>query len=288
MEHEPLTANHRPVQIVVDSTADLIPEWIGTLPISTVPLTVDVDGKSFQDGVDLTTEEFVRYLRAGSVPKTSQPSIGMFQQHYQPILESGHDIVSIHISQKLSGTYNSATQAKSAIDTDAIHVIDSTTFTMSLGFLAIEAAEMANDGQSAADIVSYIEHRRHDHRMFATLETLEYLRKGGRIGRAAALLGSALQMKPIVRIHDGLVEPVERVRTYKRALQRLSGIYAENQPFDKLAVLHLDAPDEAERLEERIQEIQPDVQTITGQIGTVVGAYGGPGLVGFTGLVRPS
>ena len=283
-----MTANHRPVHIVVDSTADLIPEWIGDLPISAVPLTVDVDGQSFLDGIELSTDEFVGYLRGGSIPKTSQPSIGAFQEHYQKILDTGHDIVSIHISPKLSGTMNSATQARATLDTEAIHIVDSATITMAIGFMAIEAAEMAQAGKSAAEIASYVEQRRHDTRLFATLETLEYLRRGGRIGRAAAMLGSALQLKPIIRIQDGVVEPVQRVRTYKKALQRLSAIYAETQPFEKLAVLHLGAPDEAALLAERIQEVQPDVNLITGQIGTVIGAYGGPGLVGFTGLVRSS
>lgn len=283
-----MTDQNRPVHIVVDSTADLIPEWIGTLPITVVPLTVEVDGKSFRDGVDLTNEEFVGYLRAGAMPKTSQPSIGAFQEHYASILDSGRDIVSMHISSKLSGTVNSATQARAALNTEAIHVIDTTTFTMALGFLAIEAAEMAQAGKTATEIASYVEQRKQNQRMFATLETLEYLRKGGRIGRAAAMLGSALQLKPIVRIQGGNVEPVERVRTYKRALERLSAIYAEIQPFDRLAVLHLDAPDEADRLAERILKIQPDIEIVTGQIGTVIGAYGGPGLVGFTGLERGS
>jgi DegV family protein with EDD domain len=283
-----VNTDSRPVHIVVDSTADLTPEWIGDLPITVVPLTVDVEGKSFLDGVNLSTNEFVRYLRSGALPRTSQPSIGAFQEVYKPILDAGYDIVSIHISPKLSGTMNSATQARAALDTDAIHIIDSTTFTMAMGFMAIEAAEMAQSGKSAAEIAAYVEQRKHDQRMFATLETLEYLRKGGRIGRAAAMLGSALQLKPVIKIQDGAVEPVERVRTYKRALQRLSDIYAEIQPFDRLAVLHLDAPDEAARLAERIQEIQPDIDIVTGEIGTVIGTYAGPGLAGFTGLVRSS
>jgi DegV family protein with EDD domain len=280
-----MSSEQRSVHIVTDSTADLPSELIGDLPITVVPLSVDIEGKIYKDGIDLSREEFVEHLRAGVFPKTSQPSIGEFQNTYQRILDAGHDIVSIHIAPQLSGTFNSATQARSAIGTNAIQIIDSTTITMAIGFLVLEAAEMAQQGRSAEEIAAYIEQRKHDQRVYATLETLEYLRKGGRIGRAAAMLGSALQLKPIVRIRDGGVEPVERVRTYRRALDRLAAIYEESQPFDRVAILHLDAPGEAEKLAERVKQIQPDIEVITGQIGTVIGAYGGPGLAGFTGLV---
>ena len=156
---------------------------------------------------------------------------------------------------------------------------------MGVGFLALEAAEMARDGRSATEITDYIESRKQDQRLYATLETLEYLQKGGRIGRAAAMLGSALKLKPIIQVRAGVVEPVERVRTYRKALDRLAAIQQENQPFDRIAVLHLDAETEAARLVERIQELQPELKVVTGNIGTVIGTYGGPGLVGVTGLV---
>lgn len=275
----------RPVHIVTDSTADLTNELIANLPISVVPLSVDVGGKIHRDGIDLTHEEFVAHLKQGAFPKTSQPPIGAFQETYQPLLDSGHEIVSIHIAPQLSGTYNAASQARNALDSGAIHLVDSTTVSMGTGFLALEAAELAQRGESAAEIAKQMSARAQDQRLYATLESLEYLRRGGRIGRAAAMLGSALQLKPIIQVRNGSVEPVERVRTYRRALTRLAGIYEELQPFDRLAVLHLDAPKEAATLVERIQEIQPEIDVVTGQIGTVIGAYGGPGLVGFTGLV---
>jgi DegV family protein with EDD domain len=280
-----MSAESMPVHVVTDSTADLKPEWIGDLPLTVIPLSVDINGTIYRDGIDLTTDEFVAQLRDGALPKTSQPSVGAFQELYKPIIESGHEIVSIHIPPQLSGTLNSATQAKSSLSSDSIHIIDSGTVSMGFGFLALEAAEMARDGHSASEIVEYIEQRKHDQRLYATLETLEYLRRGGRIGRAAAMLGSALQLKPIIQVRGGSVEPVERVRTYRKALDRLAGIYQENQPFDRVAVLHLDAPREAERLVARINEIQPEIEVVTGNIGTVIGTYGGPGLAGFTGLV---
>ncbi|MEX2425771.1 MAG: DegV family protein [Thermomicrobiaceae bacterium] len=280
-----MNTSSRPVHIVTDSTADLTEITIGDLPVTVVPLSVDINGTVYRDAVDLTREEFVTHIRKGAFPKTSQPSPGAFQEVYRPLLDAGYDIVSVHIARQLSGTFNSATQAASAVDDGRIWLIDSTTVSMGTGFQAIEAAEMARDGRSAEEIHAFIEKRKHDQRLYATLETLEFLRKGGRIGRAAAMLGSALRLKPIVRVHDGAVEPVERVRTYRRALNRLAGIYEESQPFDRIAVLHLDASEEAEKLVKRVLEIQPDADVVTGNIGTVIGAYGGPGLVGFTGLV---
>jgi DegV family protein with EDD domain len=281
-----MSTSTRPVHIVTDSTADLTDELIGDLPVSVVPLSVEIDGQTYRDGVDITREEFVTHLRNGAFPRTSQPSIGAFQETFNPLIEEGYDIVSIHIAHQLSGTFNSATQAAAALNTDRISLVDSTTVSMGTGFQVLEAAQMARDGHSASEIAAFIEQRKYDQHLYATLETLEFLRKGGRIGRAAAMLGSALKLKPIVRVRDGVVEPVERVRTYRRALERLAGIYEESQPFDHIAVLHLDAAKEAETLVNRIREIQPNIDVVTGSIGTVIGAYGGPGLVGITGLAH--
>lgn len=283
-----MSASQPMVQVVTDSTADLPDALIQGLPISVVPLSVEIDGTIYRDGIDLTREEFLSQLRSGALPRTSQPSIGAFQETYQPILDRGQEIVSVHLARSLSGTVNSATQAAQLVGQEHVKLVDTGTVSMGAGFLAIEAAKMAADGKPAEEIAEYLERRKADQRLYATLETLEFLRKGGRIGRASAMLGSALQLKPVVQIREGVVEPVERVRTYRRALDRLASIHAELAPFDHLAVLHLGAPNEAERLVERVRERQPDIEVVTGQIGTVIGTYGGPGLIGFTGLVSSS
>jgi DegV family protein with EDD domain len=280
-----MSSSNRPVHIVTDSTADLPSEWITDLPVTVVPLSVEIEGETFLDGVNLSRDEFVRRLRGGALPRTSQPSIGAFQEVYQRLLDEGNEIVSIHIAPQLSGTYNSALQARSMVDSDSIHVLDSTSFTLGIGFLILEASELIQQGKSASEIAAFVEERAADIRMFATLETLEYLRKGGRIGRASAMLGSALQLKPIIRITNGAVEPVERVRTYRKALQRLFEIYTEHQPFDRIAILHLDAQEEADKLNARVREVSPELDIVSGQVGTVIGTYAGPGLVGFVGLV---
>jgi DegV family protein with EDD domain len=275
-----------PVHIVTDSTSDIPDDVREGLPVTVVPLSVEIEGTVYTDGVDLSREDFLGHLRRGVLPRTSQPSVGTFQETYQKLLDQEQEIVSIHIAAPFSGTLNSANQAKALIDEGRVHTIDSGTLSMGLGFLVLEAAEKAAAGEDAASIAAYIEQRKEDQRLYATLETLEFLQKGGRIGRAAAMLGSALQLKPVVQVRNGVVEPVERVRTYRRALDRLAKTFAETGQYDRVAVLHLGAQKEADRLIERVNETQPDLDVVVGQIGTVIGTYGGPGVVGFTGLVR--
>lgn len=281
-------SQQRPVVVVTDSTADLQENQIGSLPISIVPLVLDVEGQIYRDGVDLSSSQFVQALHRGAFPQTSQPPIGAFQAIYRQKLDEGYDIVSIHIAEQLSGTINSARAAARMSDPDRIHIIDSTTVSTGTGLLAIEAAEMAETGSSASEIATFITNRTSDQRLYATLESLEYLRRGGRIGRASALLGSALQLKPIIRIQNGVVEPIERVRTYKRAIDRLTTLFEQEGPFDRVAILHLDAQKVAGDLYERASKLQPGVNITIGTIGTVIGSYGGPGLVGFVGLVSHS
>ncbi len=276
----------RPVWIVTDSTADFPPGLTDGLPISVVPLIVEIEGRSYRDRVDLSPEEFLARLREGALPRTSQPSAGAFQHVYQELLEQGYDIVSIHIAATLSGTLNSARVAAQAVDPQRVHLFDSGSVSMGLGWLVIEAAELAAAGQSPQAILDYLDRRRRDIRLFAILETLEYLHKGGRIGRAAAFLGSALQIKPLITVHEGVVEPVERVRTFKRGVERLVELAQLHMPFDRLAVLHLGAEGPAGELRDRLQALQPGLRIPFSQIGTVVGTYVGPGTLGFAGLVR--
>lgn len=280
-------APSRPVHVVTDSTADIPPDLIGDRPLTVVPLIVEIAGRSYRDGIDLSRDQFLALLREGHMPRTSQPSIGTFQEVYRDLIDRGYDIVSIHIAATLSGTYNSARAAAQAVAPERIRVIDTKTVSMSVGWIALEAADLAAAGKSLDEVAAHAERRTRDQRLYAVLETLEYLHRGGRIGRSALLLGSALQIKPIVEVRQGTVEPLERVRTMRRALDRLIALVTEQCPWDHVAVFHLDAPAAAETVAARLREVQPGVDLITGQIGTVVGAYGGPGLVGVAGLVRP-
>lgn len=277
----------RPVHIVTDSTADIPDSLLLDKPITVVPLTVELDGQSFRDGIDLSRDEFLRRLKMGSLPRTSQPPVGAFQSIYQEKLAAGQDIVAVHIASTLSGTYNSSRAAAEAVDPSRVHVIDSGTVSMGFGWLAVEAAEMATAGASLKEISAHVERRKGDQRVWAILETLEYLQRGGRIGRTAAFLGSALQIKPVVGVRDGEVIPLERVRTFRRALDRLVAMASDDGPWDRVAVLHLGAPDGAAALAERLGDVFPGMRIVQSGIGTVIGTYGGPGVMGIAGLVSP-
>src|SRR6266852_2710794 len=196
----------RKVAVVTDSTADLPPTLAATRAITVVPLTLHFDGKSLLDGVDITPEEFYRLLPTATAhPTTSQPSAGRFAEIYGSLLEDHDDVVSIHISEKLSGTVASARQAADMTDPKRIRVIDSEVVSMSLGLLTLVASTLATRGAEPEAIEAKIMAMRPHVQTYFSVATLEFLRRGGRIGRASALLGSVLQVKPVLCIRDGLV-----------------------------------------------------------------------------------
>ncbi len=279
--------SQRPVHIVTDSTSDIPAELLAGLPVTVVPLKIEIDGQVYRDLVDISREEILEYLRGGGMPKTSQPSMGEFQSVFRDLTDQGFDVVAIDVSSKLSGTFNSSSTAARSVSEEHISVIDSGSVSIGLGALVLEAAERATAGQTMTEITGHVEHRLDDVWIVAALETLENLRRGGRIGPTAAFLGSALKIKPVIRVHHGEVLPLERVRTFKRARDRLIELTEEQMPFDRLAVLHLGAPEGAADLAERLRARQPGLDVILGQMGTVVGTYGGPGILGIAGLMHP-
>ena len=273
--------NERGVAIVTDSTADLPPVLAAARSISVVPLTLHFDGKSLLDGVDITPEEFYRKLPSASThPTTSQPSPGRFAETYSALLEDHDAVVSIHISEKLSGTYASARQAADMTDPKRVHVIDSEVVSMSLGLVALVASALAAQKLDAAAIEGRVLAMRPHVQTYFSVATLEFLRRGGRIGRASALLGSVLQVKPVLCIRDGLVTPLERVRTFDRALNRVVELTREVNTGKGVCLIvgHADAQADAERV---ARELEPIADTLMIQpLGPVVGAHAGPGVVG--------
>jgi DegV family protein with EDD domain len=247
-----------------------------------VPLTVTLDGESLLDGIDISAADFYRRLPGSSVhPTTSQPSPGRFAEVYRRLLEDHDEVVSIHISSKLSGTFASARQGAELAGGERIRVVDSEFASMPLGALVLVAAAAAGRGADASEVVGELSTVREATRVFFAVSTLEYLRRGGRIGSARALLGSVLQIKPILSIEHGEVVPLEQVRTQGRALSRLVEL---TESCDRggglcLVIGHAGAEevaiDLAERLEGRAESllIQP--------LGPVVGAHAGPGTVGI-------
>jgi DegV family protein with EDD domain len=271
----------RKIAIVTDSTADLPSQLARTRSITIVPLTLNFEGRSLLDGVDIRPSEFYRKLPdATTHPTTSQPSAGRFAETYAELLSDHSDVVSIHISEKLSGTYASAVQGAEMTDPKRVHVIDSQLVSMSLGLLTLAATEIAAQGADAQQLVDRISAMRADVQTYFSVATLEFLRRGGRIGRASAMLGSVLQVKPVLCIRDGLVTPLERVRTFDRALNRVVELTREVDRGKGLCVIvgHADAADDAERV---ARELEPKCETLMIQpLGPVVGAHAGPGVVG--------
>ena len=271
----------QPVAIVTDSTSDLPPQLASSRSITVVPLTLNFEGETLLDGVDIRPDEFYRRLPAATThPTTSQPSPGRFAEAYTALLADHEAVVSIHISQKLSGTYESARQAANMTDPKRVRVVDSELVSMSLGLLTLAASALAAGGSDGLAIEAQVLEMRAHVQTYFSVATLEFLRRGGRIGRASALLGSVLRLKPVLCIRDGLVTPLERVRTFERALNRVVELTREVDRGHGVCVIvgHAGAEADAERIG---RELEPIAETLMIQpLGPVVGAHAGPGVVG--------
>ena len=274
------------VRIVTDSTADLTQEQQQAAGITIVPLNVHFGDQVFRDHVDLTADEFFRRLKASpQLPRTSQPAVGVFEEAYRTLRENGDEIVSVHLSSKVSGTYNSALMAAKGIDEKAIDVVDSLSTSMALGFMALEAAKLARAGKDRATITERLRALVPKARVICVVDTLTYLERGGRIGRARALLGSLLNVKPILQLKDGEVVPLGRARGRPQALTRLVELLERDGHVSQLAIMHGAASADAEQLRERVAASYPGLDILLTEIGAVLGTHTGPGVIGFTYLV---
>ena len=276
-----------PVRVVTDSTADLPPEVAKAHGITVVPLNVQFGEESYLDGVDITADQFYRLLVSSPrLPTTSQPSVGAFIEAYQGIAEGAEGIVSVHISGKLSGTCSSATQAQTElVGTVPIEVVDTRQASLATGLAALAAARAAQAGASFAEVAAEAHRAAGEVSVLFMVDTLEYLQKGGRIGKAAAFLGSLLNVKPLLTIRDGEVHPLERARTRARAVARLVELVRQAAPVRELAVMHSTTPEDAEDLARQVAPLLSEGQVLMGRLGSVVGTYAGPGMLGV-GLRR--
>jgi DegV family protein with EDD domain len=269
------------VQIVTDSTSDLPDDLAKKLGITVIPLTVFFGEQAFKDGVDLTKEEFFERLATGNVlPRTTQPTVGEFVEIYKPLVEAGDEIVSVHVSGKLSGTINSAQSAALEFPDAKIEIVDSGLASLALALVAKAAAEAANGGASQADVVKVAKDTAGHIDLYFVLDTLEFLQKGGRIGKAQAVLGGLLSIKPVLKVVDGEIHPHEKVRTRAKALQRMRDIAKAGSPHAEIAFIHVATPEETKLFEEYLAPLATE-PLISGRIGSVVGTYTGPGVVGF-------
>ena len=281
-----------PVSVVTDSTSYLPPELVDRHRIGVVPLYVVFGGDRTVPEVEITDyPAFFEELRtAEKLPTTSQPSVGDFTSVFEPLLANGGEVVSVHISGGLSGTPDAARQAKEALSRDGrggerIEVVDSTTAAGGLGFMVLAAAKAAADGASAKEVADHVAEARKQLKLWFAIDTLEFLKRGGRIGAASAWIGSTLRVKPILTVENEMT-PVERVRTSSRMFERLVE-YARScadSGENAWSAQHINAPDQCAALVERCQEIYGTPPTIVSEIGPVLSAHTGPGLLG-TGAV---
>lgn len=280
--------------VVTDTTCYLDPDLDATRALSTVNLYVGIDGDQRRESeVDDFATFFERLSASEEGASTSQPSIGDFTSVYEPLLEDGGEVVSIHLSAGISGTFQSATQARRQLIDEGrggerVHVYDSRSACGGMGLVVLAALAAVRAGGGAEEVVERAHQARGQLRMWFAVDTLEYLRKGGRIGAARAMLGSALQIKPILTLEEEIT-PVERVRTRRRAFERLvshAGELAEGG-FDGWVVQHIQDPEGAERLVEECREIFGSEPVFVSEIGPVIGAHAGPGLLGI-GAIRRS
>jgi len=281
-----------PTCVVTDSTSYLPPELVEQNGIAVVPLYVVFGGDRTVPEIDIRDyPAFFEELRtAEKLPTTSQPSVGDFTSVFEPLLEAGNEIISVHISGGLSGTPEAARQAKEALTRDGkggehIEVVDSTTAAGGLGFMVLAAAKAARDGASAKEAAEHVAEARKELRLWFAIDTLEFLRRGGRIGAASAWIGSTLKVKPILTVENEMT-PVERVRTSTRMFERLVE-YARgcaDSGADAWSAQHINAPDQCAALIERCSEVYGHGPTIVSEIGPVLSAHTGPGLLG-TGAV---
>lgn len=285
-----------PVAVVTDSTADLAPEMAAAAGIRVVPLYVQFGSEEFQAGVNLSTEQFwARLLAPGApFPKTAAPSPGTFKEAFEACFAAGADAVVVPvIGTRLSGTFSSATLAAQALPDREIHVIDTGSTSMATGIPALIAAEMAAAGATGAEIAEHVRSRLPDIDLFVAVDTLDYLRKGGRLSAAQAVIGSMLSVKPIITVVDGLVVNAERQRTRAKAravvIERIAA-----KPIERLSILHTptSTPEEVAAFRDQLVAVIPGgvaPERITiGLIGASTGPHLGPDLMGAAFLRRPA
>jgi DegV family protein with EDD domain len=275
------------VALVTDSTSYIPKDIREKYPITVVPQVVIWEGQTYEDDVTITPEEFYTRLRTAKVmPSTSQASVVNMHQAFSSLLEQGYDVLGIFLSAKLSGTFQSAVLGREQLSggKEKVELVDANTTAMAMGYMVLAVARAAVEGASLADCKALTEKARDHVGVYLTVETLEFLHRGGRIGGAQRFLGTALNLKPIMEVTGGRVEAVERVRTRGKALDRLVELVAERcagkSPV-RIATLHADAEADAKMLLDKITPLVQPVESVLAAVSPAVGANTGPGTVGL-------
>lgn len=276
------------IRIVTDSTCDLPKGWFGTYDLHAVPINIHFGQETYLEGENIDPSTFYRKVAEGRVfPKTSQPSVGQFLTAYRKVAKPGDQILSIHVTGKLSGTVRSAEMAAAELRGEMdVTVFDSLCGSAAMGYMCVEAAEMARKGKGLSEILHRLQEIRPRVRIFLALENLEYARRSGRVGALGAALASMLNVKPIIVLNEGKLEAKERVRTRKKALDRIVEMMEEavgtKAPVN-MAVIHAEIPKEAQDLLERSKNTFNCREIFASDLATSIAVQLGPGTLGLVG-----
>ncbi len=271
------------IALVTDSTADLTPDLIEKFNINVIPLNIIFGEESLKDDQITPAEFYARLEKEEQLPRTSQPSPEEFMNLYQELLEEYQEIISIHISSALSGTVNSARLAREKLD-GSIHIVDTRNISLGASFMILEAAEYIQEDFKTTEILQHLQKTRQKIETVFTLNTMEYLYKGGRIGKVSSLLGAALNIKPVIRVNEeGIYVPCGKARNQKKALEKIVSFFQENagnQPIKRLAVAQGQAREAGDFLAQTLSETLKKPVDILTSVGPIIGVHTGPGTVG--------
>jgi len=271
------------IAIVTDSAASLPQELVKKYGVTVVPIQIQFEDEAYRDGVDITREEFYEKLDGRVMPSTSQPAPSDFINVYEKLLERVRTIISIHITSEGSGTCQVANIAKARFPGADIEVFDSKSASMGIGFLAMEAAEAVLSGKTKEEILRLLTELRPRIVSYAVIDSIRYLLKSGRVRAGQALIASLLSVKPLISIRQGVVEVVDRVRTHRAALDRLVELTlaaAGDNPRSRLAVVHGNVLEEANKLRDRLRPLVGCKEILVTDIGAALAIHGGPGIIG--------
>jgi DegV family protein with EDD domain len=275
---------NRKVAIVTDGACSLTPAQGEQLGIQVAPVYVTIGENTYRAGVDLDNEEFYRFLSASKkLPTTAQPTADDFVKIYDQLAEEVEEIITITISHHMSATIQSAEMAREKFNKVPVHIIDSESVSLGLGMMAMAAARAAEQGNDAQAVLKHLENLKQKTNLIFTVKTLEYLHKGGRIGGATAFLGAALDIKPILYIKDGRIEPLERQRTRKRSISRIVELMEQKVGKNPVhvAIMSGNVPEESLQLEQIVRSQFNCVELLNSDMGPVIGVHAGPGTLGL-------
>lgn len=271
--------------ILTDSTAYIPKELRETHDIYMIPLSVNFGMETYQEEVDITAEQFFKKVsEVQEFPTTSQPPVGLFVELFERLAKEYDAVISIHLSSGISGTYNGAVAAGDMVDHIVVYPFDSEISCMPQGFYVLEAAALAKEGKTPADILARLEEMKQSVRAYFIVDDLSNLQRGGRLSGAQALIGSLLQVKPILHFENKVIVPFEKIRTRKKALNRVYELFhedADKQIPMKAVVIHANRPDEAEKMKLELEGKYPHVEFFISYFGAVIGTHLGEGALGL-------